>query len=213
MQLFERARIVQFHRRRIAQFGDGTLGALGWKALASQLGRFDAIARVGDFSGRSVLDLGCGYGDLKAYLDERFPGVTYVGVDHVPEFIEDAKQRYEDRADTAFFRADFGRLELPTADYVVASGSFAYRRSDPDFFTDMIRKMYRAATVGVAFNMLDGAVFRPYDLLEGQDRERILSHCRSICPRVEVVDDYAADDFTVFMYPAEHLDAGDAEPG
>ncbi len=213
MQLLERARIVQFHRRRIARFGGGTLGALGWKAPASQLGRFDVIARVGDLSGRSVLDLGCGYGDLKQYLDERFCGVTYIGVDHMPEFIEDARRRYQGCSDTSFFQADFGRLELPIVDYVLASGAFAYRRSGPDFFTRMIEKMYRAAAVGVGFNMLDDAVFKPYDLLEGQDRKRIVSFCRSICPHVQLIDDYAADDFTVFMYPVEPPGAGDAVLG
>jgi ubiquinone/menaquinone biosynthesis C-methylase UbiE len=211
--MLERARIVQFHRRRIAQFGGGTLGALGWRAPASQLGRFDVIARVGDLSGSSVLDLGCGYGDLRTYLDERFSDITYIGVDHVPEFVEEARRRYEGSANTSFFRADFGRLELPTVDYVVASGAFAYGRSDPDYFTDMIAKMYRAATVGVAFNMLDADVFKPYDLLEGQDRERILSFCRSISPRVRLIDDYATDDFTVFMYSAEEKTKRDGEPG
>jgi SAM-dependent methyltransferase len=211
MQLFERARIVQFHRRRIAQFGGGTLGALGWKAPVSQLGRFDVIARVGDMTGSSVLDLGCGYGDLKAYLDERFADVTYIGVDHVPEFVEEAQRRYKGCPDTSFFRADFGGLQLPAVDYVVASGAFAYRRSDPDFFTGMIQKMYEAATTAVAFNMLDAAVFRPYDLLEGQDRERILSFCRSIAPDVRLIEDYAVDDFTVFMYAAEG--AGEPEAG
>ncbi|MBT5536961.1 hypothetical protein HOK31_28115 [Candidatus Poribacteria bacterium] len=54
------AQIIRFHRDRISRWGDGTLGALGWRAPASQGNRFDVIAEVGDMNDRSVLDLGCG---------------------------------------------------------------------------------------------------------------------------------------------------------
>ena len=39
----------------------------------------------------SVLDVGCGNGRLAALLDRERPGVTYVGVDAVPELIEEAR--------------------------------------------------------------------------------------------------------------------------
>ncbi|MAF12265.1 cyclopropane fatty acid synthase [Candidatus Poribacteria bacterium] len=207
MRMPERARIIRFHRHRISRWGDGAIGALGWRAPASQLTRFDVIAQVGDMAGRSVLDLGCGYGDLKAYLDERFTDVTYIGVDQVPEFIRHAQARYEGREDASFYEADFARDALPTADYVVASGAFAYRRDDPTFYTTMIERMYGVARVGVAFNMLDAAAFSPHSILIGQDRDGILAFCRSITPRVRMRNDYATDDFTVYMFRSEQAAA------
>jgi trans-aconitate methyltransferase len=187
---------------------------LGWRAPASQGNRFDVIAEVGDMNDRSVLDLGCGYGDFKAYLDESVSACTYIGVDHVPEFIRAARARYHGCENTVFHEADFARLALPAADYVVASGAFAYRRDDPTFYTSMIQRMYDAAAIGVAFNMLDATVFAPQPLLAGQDRDRVLAFCRAITPHVRMRTDYATDDFTVYMYRrADMVDAGRAQRG
>lgn len=213
MLLRERSRIVQFHRRRIARYGEGTLAALGWRAPASQSTRFEVIGGVGDLNDSAVLDLGCGYGDLRAYLDEWFTGVTYTGVDHVPEFIDHARRRYRDRADTSFLQGDFARLDLPRADYVVASGAFAYRRRDPTYFTDMIEKMYDAARVGVAFNMLDAATFVAHGLLAGHDKDGILAFCRSLTPHARLTSGYLADDFTVFLGRSGKVAIPASDPG
>mgnify|MGYP000657442319 CR=1 FL=1 len=56
-----------------------------------------------------------------------------------------------------------------------------------------------AATMGVAFNMLDDATFIAHGLLEGHDKGRVLAFCRTLTPNVRLVDDYMADDFTVFL--------------
>jgi trans-aconitate methyltransferase len=36
--------------------------------------------------------IGCGYGDLKQYLDQSFSDFTYIGIDQMPEFISEAKK-------------------------------------------------------------------------------------------------------------------------
>ena len=90
MDLIERATVMHYHRHRIAEFGPRAQ-ALGWKAEHSQWSRFEVILRSADFSHCSVLDVGCGRGDLKAHLDDAFPGVRYTGIDLLPEFVEDAE--------------------------------------------------------------------------------------------------------------------------
>ena len=74
-----------------------------------------------------ILDVGCGYGDLKGYLDKRFSGFTYVGIDQMPEFINRAREQYKDRPDTYFFQTDFTVVDFPKVDYVMASGALGYR--------------------------------------------------------------------------------------
>jgi SAM-dependent methyltransferase len=73
VNLIDRATVIHFHRHRIAEFGADSVRALGWVSEASQTSRFEAIAQAGDFNDSSVLDLGCGTGDLKAFLDTHFP--------------------------------------------------------------------------------------------------------------------------------------------
>lgn len=126
MNLIDRATIIHFHRHRIATYASGTVKALGWKGAESQIRRFEVLAGVDDLSGCSVLDLGCGYGDLKPFLDQGFTGVAYIGVDQMHEFVREAAKRHGRCRNTRFFLGDFTTMALPRVDYVLASGAFGY---------------------------------------------------------------------------------------
>jgi SAM-dependent methyltransferase len=200
MDLIEKATVLHYHRRRISQFQPEGVKALGWRGLESQRKRFEVLLRLGDFTGSTVLDAGCGYGDLKAFLDQHCQPFTYIGIDHMPEFINEAKARYGGRADTYFYRTDFTLAQLPQVDYVIASGAFCYRCAEPGHYFRMIRKLFDAARIALAFNMLDGAVFPQHDLLTGHDRGEVTAYCRTLAPRVESISGYLEDDFTVFLH-------------
>jgi trans-aconitate methyltransferase len=201
MNLIERATVIHYHRWRIENFGEQTTEALGWMGPDSQTKRFEAIVKVGNFGNSTVLDVGCGYGDLKSFLDKRYQGVTFIGIDQVPEFIAAAQTTYRNRTDANFYQCDFATADFPEVDFVVASGALSYRCSDPEFYTGMVRKLFEAATRGTAFNMLDAARFPEHPLLVGHDREKILTFCRTLTPRVELVEGYLDEDFTVLLYP------------
>ncbi len=53
----------------------------------------DLVARIGAREPASVVDLGCGPGNLTALLAERWPGAGVVGVDSSPEMIAAAQAR------------------------------------------------------------------------------------------------------------------------
>lgn len=200
MDLIEKATVMHYHRHRIAQYQPGTVESLGWRNAHSQQLRFQTLIKIGDLNGRSILDVGCGYGDLKAFLDLHFSGFDYIGIDQMPEFIAEARKRYEGIERTAFYQTDFSAAELPQVDYVIASGVLGYRCKDENFYTGMIGKLYNSARIALAFNMLDKSRFPQHDLLVGHDRQEILMLCRVLSPRVECFSDYLEDDFTIFMY-------------
>ena len=204
MNIIERATIIHFHRHRIAEYSPGTVKALGWKGPESQCKRFEVLATVGNLHSCTVLDLGCGYGDFRAFLETRYSHFTYIGIDQVPEFIEYACGRYEDLPRTYFFQADFSTAQLPPVDYVVASGALGYRCDDPEYYCEMIGKMYSAAAKAVAFNMLDAACFPEHPLLMAHDREKVRESCLKLTPDVTMVQGYLEDDFTVFMGKDRH---------
>ncbi len=147
-----------------------------------------------------MLDAGCGHGDFKEFLDRRCSGFTYIGIDQMPEFIAEAKARYAGLRDTHFYQTDFAQAQLPPVDYVIASGAFGYRCANPNYYFDMIRKLFESAKSGLAFNMLDAAVFRENDLLTGHDRAEVTAFCQTLSPNVELVSGYLDDDFTVFLH-------------
>ncbi len=200
MNLIEKATIMHFHRHRISEYGDSTVESLGWKASESQRKRFDVIAELGDYNSCSILDIGCGYGDLKSFLDIRFKEFAYIGIDQMPEFISAAKSVYVKCPETYFYQTDFNTAEFPQVDYVIASGAFGYRCADPEFFFNMIEKMYKASTKAIAFNMLDIEHFPKHDLLTGHDPKKVEAYCDKLCLDVKVINGYLKDDFTVFMH-------------
>lgn len=200
MDLIEKATVMHYHRHRIAEFQHGTVESLGWRGEHSQQVRYEVLAKVGHLNGNTILDAGCGYGDLKAFLDRHFSDFDYIGIDQMPEFIAEARKRYEGIERTTFYQTDFSIAALPQVDYVIASGVLGYRCKDENFYTDMICKLYNSARIAFAFNMLDKSCFPQHDLLVGHDRDEILALCRALSPRVECFNDYLEDDFTVLMY-------------
>jgi trans-aconitate 2-methyltransferase len=64
-------------------------------AFADERGRpfVELVARVGAESPATVVDLGCGPGNLTDLLADRWPGADVVGLDSSPEMIEQARAR------------------------------------------------------------------------------------------------------------------------
>ena len=66
---------------------------------------FDLVARIGTDAPRSVVDLGCGPGDLTVDLARRWPGAAILGIDSSAEMIA-AARRGEKRPGVSFAVAD-----------------------------------------------------------------------------------------------------------
>ncbi|WP_172592313.1 class I SAM-dependent methyltransferase [Nitrosomonas supralitoralis] len=198
--MIEKATVMHYHRHRITEFKHGTVESLGWRGEHSQQARYQALIKVANLNGQSILDVGCGYGDLKAFLDLHFSDFDYLGIDQMQEFIAEARNRYEGIARTTFFQSDFSTAELPLVDIVFASGALGYRCRNKSFYIDMICKLYNSAQVALAFNMLDKRHFPQHDLLVAHDREEILAFCQVLSSRVECIEGYLEDDFTVLVH-------------
>lgn len=199
MNAIDRATIIHYHRHRIEAFGARDTRALGWRGDDSQRKRFEVIAAAADFSGKAVMDIGCGRADLKAYLDERFGDVHYLGVDQVPEFIDDARARHADCPRSSFYCTDFSTAQLPMSDIVVACGALGYRCAEPDFHFHMIRRMWAACAGTLIVNLLDAATFPEHPLLVGRKVDEVMALADVLAPGAELVRGYLEDDFTVVM--------------
>src|SRR5262245_18456396 len=68
--------------------------ALDWGSRESQRLRFAVLAGVGPLGGASVLDVGCGQGDLLDWLRESGIDAQYAGVDITPPMVEVARRRF-----------------------------------------------------------------------------------------------------------------------
>jgi trans-aconitate methyltransferase len=192
------AAVFGYHRYMIALHGNRGPEALGWRDTESQVIRFDALADMADLNGHSLLDAGCGHGDLRSYLHRLYPDIIYYGMEQIPELIDEATRRYQDWEATVFIRGDFMINAMPVADYVMASGSLNYYNADPDFIFKAITRLYEHCRKGLAFNLLSHII--PNGLLAAYNPDVIMEYCRQLCPQVVVKNDYSNEDFTVFMY-------------
>ncbi|MEO1054598.1 MAG: class I SAM-dependent methyltransferase [Bacteroidota bacterium] len=200
MELIEAATIMHYHRHRISEFGEDTVKALGWKNKESQQKRYEVLAGIADLNHSSVLDPGCGYADLKYYLDQHFEQVTYIGIDQQPEFVKSAAERYKRDSNAHFYLGDFSKVNWPEVDYVLASGALGYHSKNEEFYHNMIIKMFGAAKKGVAFNMLDDRHFGEHPLLRAHDRSKVLAWCQKLSKNVDCVDGYLPEDFTIYLH-------------
>jgi len=196
MDLIEKAGVQAFHRKRL---GNAKLIELGFRNPDSQLKRFEAICQWGDMSNATIMDLGCGYGDLKSFLDARFSNITYLGIDFLKEFVDGANLRYGHLPNTQFIQADFLTAGLPEVDIVIASGSLNYRSENELHPWQIISRMWELANKGIAFNLLDSAVFTADQILCGYAQEEVRAFCSQLSPNLEIINDYLPDDFTVLM--------------
>jgi len=196
--LTDSAAIFNYHREMITTYGRESSFALGWKDFEGQQIRFKALAGVADLTGCSIVDAGCGYGDLLVCLSALYTGFTYTGIEQIPELLAQAVTRYGTWPAATFIHGNFTTALLPAADYVFASGSLNYRSNDPDFIFKAINKLYAACNYGFAFNLLNYIV--PNGLLVAYNPDQIIRHCTPICREVKLIQGYDPNDFTVYMY-------------
>lgn len=190
--------VFRYHRDMVTLHGADSSRALGWLNREDQLIRFESLAGIAALDGKTVLDAGCGYGDLFTFLTQRYKLGHYYGIEQIPELLDEASRRYWDRDNVTFMSRNFLSMELPFADYVFASGSLNYRSSDPDHISRAITTLFEHCRLGLAFNLLRSVPDN--GLLVAYDPQLIMDHCRSLTEHSVLKTDYSAEDFTIWLY-------------
>jgi SAM-dependent methyltransferase len=190
--------VFNYHRNMAALHGTDSSLALGWRNDRDQQIRFEALAGIANMNGKTVLDAGCGYGDLFAFLSPNNQPAHYYGIEQIPELIEQAENRYGHLGNVTLIPRNFMMIGLPEADYVFASGSLNYASGDPQYIFKAINKLFGSCRSGLAFNLLK--LVPNTGLLVAYEPEIILSYCRTLSGNVILKDGYADEDFTIWMY-------------
>jgi len=198
MSIIDRMVIRRFHEMRTNENGEGSVRALGYRHDEDQLARFAMLAGIGDMNDCLVIDAGCGYGDLRGYLEDKYPRLKYVGIDQSEAFLVIAAERYAELPATEFYLGDFCNTQLPPADYVLASGSLNYHSNEPDFIYQTISRLFTASRIAFGFNLL--SKIDSGGILVAHNADEITRYCRTLSANVVLHDNYFDGDFTVWMY-------------
>lgn len=174
-----RQAIIENYRERLRKHGPSPQ-AVQYSDAESQSARFAVLAAI-DPNMESVLDVGSGLCDFVRFLRARGSTARYLGVDIVPEFVALSQEALiEDPAAEAAL-LDVETFELPSGfEYAVLSGVFNNVMDDNwAFMAVTLRRMWAAATRGIAFNAMSTYVdYRDSDLWY-VDPARVLDFCKS----------------------------------
>jgi SAM-dependent methyltransferase len=179
---------------------------LGWRSKRQQYVRFEILSEIDYLHKKSILDLGCGFGDLYDFLMEKGIEVDYYGYDISPKFIALAKKKHPN---LNFEVKDI--LKDPVEkkfDYVVSSGIFNRKiSSNEQFIRAIFKKSLELSNQGIAHNMLSSCVdYREAKLYYANPSE-ILSFCKTLSKRVALRHDYMPFEFTVYLYKEDEKDS------
>jgi len=86
----DQERMNDFYDSKVRSHGVNTPQGLSWISDHTQKTRFKVLSEIGDLNNKSILDVGCGFGDLYQYLSNRFHGFLYTGIDVTSLMIETA---------------------------------------------------------------------------------------------------------------------------
>ncbi len=197
--MLDKLYIQKFHADKIEKYGSESAQSLAWFSVDDQLKRFEILTQIGDLNDKSILDIGCGNGDLCYYLSQHFTNFSYHGIDMIPAFLDNAIEKNKDFPDNTFYLGDFMQGALPVVDYVLVSGSLNYKNSDPDFIFKAITHLHAHSTIAFGFNLLSKTV-NPDGILMTYSSKIITDFCKTLSNTVVVKENYCEGDFTVMVY-------------
>jgi len=189
---------IEAHYNRRFRAKNANHEVLDWASAARQRRRFEVLTDNVDLRGLSILDVGCGLGDLLAFLQQRGIEVEFTGVDILERMVEHCRRRFDTGrflkadifADDAFANGEF--------DLVFVSGAFNLDLGNNlEFLPTAIGRLMKLSRQYVAFNLLHA---RWPDHEPGYffyEPDFVLKQLAGHDVDVKLIDDYLPNDFTV----------------
>jgi SAM-dependent methyltransferase len=196
-------KVEEYYSDKITRFGPIPAGA-DWNSRESQYIRFNQLSKIIDQPASfSILDYGCGYGELYTYLSNKYNNFKYTGFDISPQMIEAAKAKNELIKDN--FTNNFENIEK--SDYVIASGVFSVKLDTPaeewkQYVLDNLQKINDLNESAFSFNITTIYSDKEHmrDHLFYADPLFFFDYCKkNFSKYVAVLHDYPLYEFTILV--------------
>ncbi|MFC1710144.1 class I SAM-dependent methyltransferase [Patescibacteria group bacterium] len=174
--------------------------ALQWASKKAAEVRYKNLVKDIDFEGKTVLDIGCGFGDIIGHIKKKTNNFDYLGIDIVPEFISTAKKKYPKHK---FIVGDYFNNPLNEEfDIVLTSGTLNANDKKPmETRKKYIKTMFDHTNKILAFNMAGGNP-QPDNANAKRvyyaDSKQILDYCITV-GNAKLVSGYHPKDFIVII--------------
>jgi SAM-dependent methyltransferase len=194
----DQRRIAGFYDRLVDQFGHSPQASNASSRRSLEI-RYRILAEAADLRDRHVLGVGCAFGDMGVYLQERFPGVRYEGIDVSSRMIEEG-QRVHPGLDLRCQNV-LDMNGLANYDAILTEGIFYLLGDDAERkMQTLLEKMFTLTRGVLAVGTL--STWAPHHE-PGEfyaDPVRLFEWCRRLTPRVLLRHDYLPHDFTLYLY-------------
>lgn len=132
---------------------DNDYDKVGWHSgEEGQKNRFKILLDIGVKDGDTILDFGCGLGDLYGYLRDNDYKVKYMGVDVCDFLIEQAKKKYPKGKFVTINNLD--DITNSNIDWFIISGVFTYGYKIKEVL-NFLKQAFTMCNKGISFNMLE----------------------------------------------------------
>ena len=190
-------KINSHYQPRLKKY-DETFKILDWETQETQHARFNVLIDNLPLEGKSLLDVGCGCGDLLSVLKGRGISLEYSGVDILPGMIEKARSLHPDGrffcgdlfSSTFFFKERFA--------VVFVSGVFNLNLgNNAAFFDAALPVLHDYAKEALVINLLDETSPHRDDKYFYFNADEARSKMEVLGRRVRLIDGYLNNDFTL----------------
>lgn len=194
------------YSRRLKEFGYSP-ETLGWGKNGRQEVRFAVLADMAIKNpSSSVLDVGCGFGDLYAFMKKKGWNAQYTGIDIVPGLLEVGRSVH-DNIDLR--NADISLVnDLQVYDYVIASGIFNAKLKGSDnkiHMSNTIKAMFDHARVAVCIDFMSTYVDFEKEGSWHTDPIWAFELARSLSRRIILRYDYMPFEFALFIFKDDSI--------
>lgn len=175
------------------------------QSLRTQRMRFEAFLKYHDVRGKTVLDVGCGAGDLLAHLQRSGIDCEYFGFDLSPAMIARCRERFPNGN---FESGDILKWQPGRRfDHVISIGIHNIRiPQGPVLLDEITRRQFELCSVSAHVSILTDRFqgFAPH--IQAWRAEEVLTMALAITPYVVLRHDYLPNDFSVTLYREPLID-------
>lgn len=185
---------IERYNKRFEEYGVEAR-TLGWGSKEDQLIRFGAAIQNIDFSGKSVMDIGCGFADFYEFLLKNEIKISkYKGIDVNEKLIKVARKRFpENEYEVKNILLDNYNTEQ--ADIVTLFGILNLKLDidNLDYTKEMINASWNITRETLIVDFLSSHLTKDYpkeDFVYYHDPKDILDICSELCDNFVLVHDY-----------------------
>jgi len=152
-------KIGKYYEKCFKKHGDTPQG-LAWPNETDMNLRYRIMCELMRDGEGSLLDLGCGTGNLKSFVEAHYPKVKYTGADISSVFISHCREKYPD---SEWLQINLIKDDIDQYDYIIMNGIFTVKDSLTqvkmlNFFKLLTSRAFSFARKGIAFNVMSKLV-------------------------------------------------------